>query len=193
MIRLALIVAFLVPAAPGGQQVSLADLIVLAGGAAVEQAARDGGVSVEVPFTPGRADASAEQTDAESFAALEPKADGFRNYLGKGNRLPAEYLLLDKANLLTLSTPEMTVLVGGLRVLDTNYDGSKTGVLTAAPGTSLLTTEVRAEWLIPVPVMSSRFVAGGPVSPAMRCSGMMTNNPAPIAAGVADTVPATRT
>jgi catalase-peroxidase len=118
----------------GGRQVSLADLIVLAGGAAVEQAARDAGVAVEVPFAPGRTDASQDQTDAESFAALEPKADGFRNYLGKGSRLPAEYLLLDKANLLTLSAPEMTVLVGGLRVLDANYDGSKTGVFTATPG-----------------------------------------------------------
>ena len=89
----------------GGKQVSLADLIVLAGAAAVEQAAKDAGFDVEVPFTPGRADASQEQTDVESFAALEPTADGFRNYLGKGNRLPAEYLLLDKANLLTLSAP----------------------------------------------------------------------------------------
>src|SRR6516165_5000746 len=118
----------------GGKQVSLADLIVLAGGAAVEQAARDAGVSVEVPFTPGRTDASQDQTDTESFAALEPKADGFRNYLGKANRLPAEYLLIDRANLLTLTAPEMTVLIGGLRVLDTNYDGSKLGVFTATPG-----------------------------------------------------------
>ncbi len=120
--------------AAGGRQISLADLIVLAGGAAVEQAARDAGFDVEVPFRPGRADASQEQTDTESFAALEPKADGFRNYLGKGNRLPAEYLLIDKANLLTLSAPEMTVLVGGLRVLGANYDGSKLGVFTATPG-----------------------------------------------------------
>ena len=118
----------------GGKQVSLADLIVLAGGAAVERAARDSGFDVEVPFSPGRTDASQEQTDAESFAALEPKADGFRNYVGKGNRLPAEYLLLDKANLLTLSAPQMTVLVGGLRVLGANYDGSKLGVFTATPG-----------------------------------------------------------
>ena len=101
----------------GGKQVSLADLIVLAGGAAVEQAARNAGFDVEVPFSPGRTDASLEQTDVESFANLEPRADGFRNYVGKGARLPAEYLLLDKANLLTLSAPEMTVLVGGLRVL----------------------------------------------------------------------------
>jgi catalase-peroxidase len=119
----------------GGKQVSLADLIVLAGGAAVEKAARDAGVDVEVPFSPGRTDASPEQTDVESFSHLEPKADGFRNYLGKGTRLPAEYLLIDKANLLTLSAPQLTVLVGGLRVLGANYDGSKLGVLTDAPGT----------------------------------------------------------
>jgi catalase-peroxidase len=118
----------------GGKRVSLADLIVLAGGAAVEQAARDAGFAVEVPFTPGRTDASLEQTDVESFANLEPKADGFRNYVGKGTRLPAEYLLLDKANLLTLSAPQMTVLVGGLRVLGANYDGSKLGVFTTTPG-----------------------------------------------------------
>src|SRR5580693_646029 len=118
----------------GGKQISLADLIVLAGNAAVEKAARDAGFGVEVPFTPGRADASQEQTDAESFEALEPKADGFRNYLGKGNRLSAEYLLIDKANLLTLTAPEMTVLVGGLRVLGANYDKSNVGVLTANPG-----------------------------------------------------------
>jgi catalase-peroxidase len=118
----------------GAQQVSLADLIVLAGAAAVEQAARNAGSDVEVPFTPGRTDAAQEQTDVESFAALEPAADGFRNYLGKVSRLPAEYLLLDKANLLTLSAPEMTVLVGGLRVLGANYDGSKLGVFTTSPG-----------------------------------------------------------
>jgi catalase-peroxidase len=118
----------------GGPQVSLADLIVLAGAAAVEQAARNAGFDVEVPVTLGRTDASQEQTDVESFVNLEPKADAFRNYVGKGTRLPAEYLLLDKANLLTLSAPEMTVLVGGLRVLGANYDGSKLGVLTATPG-----------------------------------------------------------
>jgi catalase-peroxidase len=118
----------------GGPQVSLADLIVLAGGAAVEQAARDAGFNVHVPFTPGRADASQEQTDVESFAALEPAADGFRNYLGKGNRLPAEYLLIDRANLLTLSAPEMTVLVGGLRVLGANYQQLPLGVFTTTPG-----------------------------------------------------------
>lgn len=117
-----------------GRQVSLADLVVLAGGAAVERAAGRAGFEVEVPFAPGRVDASQEQTDVESFAALEPAADGFRNYLGKGNRLPAEYLLLDKANLLTLSAPEMTVLVGGLRVLGANHGRSSLGVLTDTPG-----------------------------------------------------------
>jgi len=118
----------------GGKQVSLADLIVLAGGAAVEQAARDAGFDAEVPFTPGRADALQEQTDVESFAALEPAADGFRNYPGKGNRLPAEYLLIDRANMLTLSAPEMTVLVGGLRVLGANCQQSPLGVFTTTPG-----------------------------------------------------------
>jgi catalase-peroxidase len=117
----------------GGKHVSLADLIVLGGCAAVEQAAKNAGHDVTVPFTPGRADASQEETDVESFAALEPLADGFRNYLGKGHRLPAEYLLIDRANLLNLSAPELTVLVGGLRVLGANYDNSKLGVLTAAP------------------------------------------------------------
>ena len=121
-------------ASNAGARVSLADLIVLAGATAVEQAARNAGFNVRVPFRPGRADASQEQTDVESFAALEPTADGFRNYLGKGNRLPAEYLLLDKANLLTLSAPEMTVLVGGLRVLGANYQQSPLGVFTATPG-----------------------------------------------------------
>jgi catalase-peroxidase len=118
-----------------GKPISLADLIVLAGGVGVEIAAKNAGYDVVVPFTPGRVDASLEQTDVDSFAALEPKADGFRNYNGKGNRLPAEYLLLDRANLLTLSAPELTVLVGGLRVLGANYDGSKYGVLTDNPGT----------------------------------------------------------
>ncbi|MEV3906903.1 catalase/peroxidase HPI [Streptomyces canus] len=118
----------------GAKKVSLADLIVLAGAAAVEQAAKDAGYYVEVPFTPGRVDATEEHTDVESFAALEPVADGFRNYLGKGNRLPAEYLLLDRANLLTLSAPEMTALVGGLRVLGANQGGTTHGVFTDRPG-----------------------------------------------------------
>ncbi|MFB7596800.1 catalase/peroxidase HPI [Streptomyces sp. NPDC056160] len=118
----------------GGKGVSLADLIVLAGGVGVERAAKEAGFEIEVPFTPGRVDASQEQTDVESFSALEPAADGFRNYLGKGNRLPAEFLLLDRANLLTLSAPEMTVLVGGLRVLGANHQQSQLGVLTTTPG-----------------------------------------------------------
>ncbi|WP_442932501.1 catalase/peroxidase HPI [Micromonospora sp. NBC_01699] len=118
----------------GGKTVSLADLIVLGGSAAVELAASNAGHAVEVPFTPGRTDASQEQTDVESFAALEPTADGFRNYLGKGHRLPAEFLLVDRANLLTLSAPEMTVLVGGLRVLGANHQQSPLGVLTTTPG-----------------------------------------------------------
>ena len=118
----------------GAKKVSLADLIVLGGSAAVEKAAKDAGHDVEVPFTPGRVDATEEHTDAESFAALEPTADGFRNYQGKSNRLPAEYLLLDRANLLTLSAPEMTVLVGGLRVLGANHQQSSHGVLTDTPG-----------------------------------------------------------
>ena len=117
-----------------GKQISLADLIVLAGSAAVEQAAKDGGTEVEVPFTPGRADATKDQTDADSFDALEPVADGFRNYLSGDHRLTAEYLLVDRANLLTLSAPEMTVLVGGLRVLGANAGGSTEGVLTETPG-----------------------------------------------------------
>ncbi|MRH86868.1 catalase/peroxidase HPI [Nocardia sp. SYP-A9097] len=119
----------------GGVQVSFADLVVLGGVAAVEQAAKAAGFDIEVPFTPGRTDATQEQTDVESFSALEPGADGFRNYVAKGSRLPAEYLLLDKANLLTLSAPEMTVLVGGLRALGVNYNQSSLGVLTATQGT----------------------------------------------------------
>ncbi|MFD8011666.1 catalase/peroxidase HPI [Streptomyces sp. NPDC058955] len=118
-----------------GKQVSLADLVVLAGSAAVEKAAADAGRTVEVPFTPGRVDAGQEQTDIESFAALEPQADGFRNYLGKGVRLPAEYLLVDRANLLTVSAPELTVLVGGLRVLGITQPQTSLGVLTDKPGT----------------------------------------------------------
>jgi catalase-peroxidase len=119
----------------GDKRVSLADLIVLGGAAAVELAAKNAGHDVQVPFAPGRTDASQEQTDVESFAALEPTADGFRNYVGKGHRLPAEYLLIDRANLLSVSAPEMTVLVGGLRVLGANTRQSSLGVLTATPET----------------------------------------------------------
>jgi catalase-peroxidase len=119
----------------GSKKVSLADLIVLGGCAAVEKAARDAGHNVQVPFTPGRTDASQEQTDVDSFSVLEPKADGFRNYLGKGTDRPAEQQLVDKAQLLTLTAPEMTVLVGGLRALNVNYDGGQLGVFTDRPGT----------------------------------------------------------
>jgi len=118
-----------------GKQVSLADLIVLSGCAGVEQAAKNAGHDVRVPFTPGRADASQEQTDVESFAVLEPKADGFRNYKNAKNPASAEEMLIDKAELLGLTAPEMTVLVGGMRVLNTNFDQSKHGVLTAHPET----------------------------------------------------------
>jgi len=118
----------------GGKKVSLADIIVLGGCAAVEQAAAAAGAKVEVPFTPGRTDATQEWTDVESFAVLEPVADGFRNYLKPGLPMPAEHLLIDKANLLTLSTPEMTVLIGGMRALGANFDGSSLGVLTHNPG-----------------------------------------------------------
>jgi catalase-peroxidase len=116
------------------RQASLADLVVLGGAVGVEQAAAAAGHDVTVPFTPGRVDATQAQTDVESFAALEPQADGFRNYLAHGTPLPAEFALLDRANLLTLSAPEMTVLVGGLRVLGANHDGSNLGVLTSTPG-----------------------------------------------------------
>ncbi len=118
----------------GGKQVSIADMIVLAGNAAVEQAAKDGGVDVTVPFRPGRADATPEQTDITAFEALQPRADGFRNYDSARNKARAEDMLIDKAQLLTLTAPEMTVLVGGLRVLDTNWDGSEYGVFTDRPG-----------------------------------------------------------
>jgi catalase-peroxidase len=121
--------------AHSGKQVSLADLIVLAGCAGVEQAAKEAGHAVKVPFTPGRADASQEQTDIESFVVLEPAADGFRNYTNAKHKASAEEMLLDKAQLLTLTAPEMTVLVGGMRVLNTNFDHSQHGVFTKRPGT----------------------------------------------------------
>ena len=121
--------------AAGDKAVSLADLIVLGGAAAIEKAAKDAGVDVTVPFAAGRTDASQEQTDADSFAVLEPTADGFRNYLDAGHTRPAEALLVDKAALLGLSAPEMTVLIGGLRALNSNTGGSSVGVLTSRPGT----------------------------------------------------------
>ncbi|WP_407952098.1 catalase/peroxidase HPI [Plantactinospora sonchi] len=135
----------------GGRRISLADLIVLAGSAAVEQAARNAGYDVTVPFAPGRTDATQEQTDVESFGVLEPRADGFRNYLRAGQKLSPETLLLDRANLLTLTAPEMTVLVGGLRALNANLGHAPHGVLTDRPGTltndffvNLL--DARTEW-----------------------------------------------
>jgi catalase-peroxidase len=119
----------------GGKKVSLADVIVLGGCAAVEKAAKDAGHDVTVPFAPGRTDASQEQTDVESFAVLEPAADGFRNFLQADDKLPPEQQLLDRANLLTLTAPEMTVLVGGMRALNANHGQSKDGVFTDRPGT----------------------------------------------------------
>ncbi|HST41507.1 MAG TPA: peroxidase family protein, partial [Conexibacter sp.] len=118
-----------------GKKVSIADLIVLGGSAAVEAAAQKGGHALTVPFTPGRTDATAEQTDAPSFAVLEPRADGFRNYLQPGLGVPAEHLLLDKAFMLTLTAPELTALLGGLRVLNANAGGSQAGVFTDRPET----------------------------------------------------------
>jgi catalase-peroxidase len=117
----------------GGKKVSLADVIVLGGCAAVEEAAKKAGHKVTVPFAPGRTDASQEQTDPESFAVLEPIADGFRNYLRAGEKFPADHALIERANLLTLTAPQMTVLVGGMRVLNTNFDQSAHGVLTDRP------------------------------------------------------------
>ncbi|MGH7670517.1 MAG: catalase/peroxidase HPI [Gemmatimonadaceae bacterium] len=138
-------------AASGGQKISLADLIVLGGCAGVEQAAKNAGVSVTVPFAPGRMDASLAQTDVDSFAVLEPLADGFRNYVKGASSIPAEAMLVDKAQLLTLTVPEMTVLVGGLRVLNTNVGGTAHGVFTQRPGAltndffvNLL--DMRTEW-----------------------------------------------
>ncbi|MGK9118376.1 catalase/peroxidase HPI [Olivibacter jilunii] len=119
---------------PGGRRVSLADLIVLAGCAAIEKAAKDGGHAITVPFNPGRMDASQEQTDVESIAFLEPAADGFRNYRKNKSSIPTEALLIDKAQLLGLTAPELTVLMGGMRVLNTNFDGSAHGVFTRTPG-----------------------------------------------------------
>src|SRR4029077_7705648 len=119
----------------GGKKVSLADLIVLAGCAAVESAARKAGYNLQVPFAPGRTDASQEQTDTAAFAVLEPKADGFRNYVRKGLEEAAASLLLDRAQLLTLTAPEMTVLIGGLRALGANYGQSQLGVFTKRPET----------------------------------------------------------
>jgi catalase-peroxidase len=121
--------------ASGGKKISLADLIVLAGGAAIEKAAADGGHDVTVPFHPGRTDATDEDTDADTFSVLEPRADGFRSYVRDGEKLPVEQLLVDRAYMLGLSAPQMTVLIGGLRVLGANAGGSQLGVLTERVGT----------------------------------------------------------
>jgi catalase-peroxidase len=120
--------------AAGGKRVSLADVIVLGGCAGVEQAAKAAGYDVEVPFAPGRTDASQQDTDTDSFAVLEPQLDGFRNYFRAGEPMPLEHGLLDRAYMLTLTAPEMTVLVGGMRALDTNHGGSRHGVFTDRPG-----------------------------------------------------------
>ena len=135
----------------GGNKISLADLIVLGGCAAVEAAAKRAGHDVNVPFSPGRMDASQDQTDVASFAALEPTADGFRNYLRKGDEGAAAELLVDRANLLALTAPEMTVLLGGMRALNANFGHSEYGIFTKRPGTltndffvNLL--DIRTEW-----------------------------------------------
>jgi Catalase (peroxidase I) len=118
----------------GGKKISLADVIVLAGSAAVESAAKAAGHDVKVPFAPGRMDATQEQTDVDSMKYLEPVADGFRNYLKSKQRVSTESLLIDKAQLLTLTAPELTVLIGGMRALDANFDGSRHGIFTQRPG-----------------------------------------------------------
>ena len=150
----------------GGKKVSLADLIVLAGCAGVEQAAKNGGQAVTVPFTPGRMDASQEQTDVESFAVLEPVADGFRNFQKARYQVSAEALLLDRAQLLTLTAPEMTVLVGGMRVLNTNVDGSKHGVFTNRP--EALTNDFFVNLLDMRTAWKATSEAAGPVRSARR-------------------------
>ncbi len=159
----------------GNKKVSLADLIVLGGSAAVEQAAKKAGHDITVPFTPGRTDATPEQTDVESFAVLEPIADGFRNYLKTEYTVSAEELLLDKAQLLTLTAPEMTVLVGGMRALNTNYDSSGHGVLTERP--EMLTNDffvnlldMRTEWK-PVPDAGNLFEGRDRVSGERKWTG----------------------
>jgi catalase-peroxidase len=136
-----------------GKQVSLADLIVLGGCAAVERAANSAGYDVQVPFAPGRTDATAEQTDVASFAVLEPTADGFRNYLGKGHRLPAEYLLIDRANLLTLSAPEMTV-----HAAPTRYRGAVSRGWPACPGRDLPAVPTGRPHLDPESLTNDFFV-----------------------------------
>jgi len=155
----------------GGKKVSLADLIVLAGSAAVEKAAEKAGHTVEVPFTPGRMDASQDQTDVNSFAVLEPAADGFRNYLQEGNQRRAEKLLLDRAHLLTLTAPEMTVLIGGLRVLGANFGPSKHGVFTNRPET--LTNDFFVNLLTMDTVWQESTTAKGTFEGRDRASGAL--------------------
>ncbi len=162
-------------AAGGKKKVSLADLIVLGGCAAVEAAAKKGGHDVEVPFTPGRTDATAQQTDADSFAPLEPVADGFRNYLKTKSAVPAEHLLVDKAQLLTLTAPEMTALVGGLRVLGANCGGAKHGVFTTRPETLsndffVNVTDMGTEWK-PVSDANDTFEGRDRKSGAVKWTG----------------------
>ena len=141
----------------GGTSVSIADLVVLGGVAAVEQAAADGGITVQVPFTPGRVDASQEQTDIESFGYLEPFYDGFRNYdSGAPSKLPLEHHLVDRASLLGLTAPELTVLVGGLRVLGTNADNSSLGVFTDRVGV------LSNDWFVNLLDMATTWTAEGP-------------------------------
>jgi catalase-peroxidase len=157
--------------AAGGVKVSLADLIVLGGCAAIEQAAKNAGFEITVPFSPGRTDASQEQTDVESFAVLDPQSDGFRNHLRAGEKLSPETLLLERANLLTLTAQEMTVLIGGLRVLDTNVGGSQAGVFTDRPGTltndffvNLLT--LGTEWKVST-TTENEYTGGGRTATAV--------------------------
>jgi catalase-peroxidase len=159
-----------------GKRVSLADLIVLAGCAGIEQAAKNAGHEVTVPFSPGRMDASQEQTDVESFAVLEPFADGFRNYLKAKYTIPAEALLVDKAQLLTLTAPEMTVLVGGMRVLKTNADGTQRGVFTKRP--EALTNDffvnlldMNTEWQPAAEIAPALVAAKQPVHQEVQKSG----------------------
>jgi catalase-peroxidase len=159
-------------ASHGSTRISLADLIVLGGAAGVESAAKDAGVDVVVPFRPGRTDASQEQTDIDSFAVLEPTVDGFRNYDGKGTGKPAEFQLVDRAALLTLTAPEMTVLVGGLRVLGANAKGSGVGVLTARPGT--LTNDFFVHLLDPGTAWSATSEAEDTFEGRDRATGAVT-------------------
>jgi catalase-peroxidase len=155
--------------ASGGRKISLADLIVLGGSAAVEKAAKAAGHDVAVPFTPGRTDATQEQTDVESFAALEPEADGFRNYLKAEYSVPAEQMLIDRAQLLGLSAPEMTVLVGGLRVLGANAGGARHGVFTERPG------QLTADFFVNLTDIGTNWmpVAGGLYEGHDRASGTL--------------------